>query len=120
MSRGFKSNKVRREDQINKLRENLFDQPKALIPCSMKSIKDAWKILDDMYGDSVRFMNAQILELKSLRENPDGGYPIKGRGLNLLKTQIEWITRLEVILNEVTELGEQHHLIMILYNENLF
>ena len=29
MLRGFKSNKVRREDQINKLRENLFDQPKA-------------------------------------------------------------------------------------------
>ena len=78
-----------------------------MIPSSMKSIKDAWKILDDMYGDSVRFLNAKIQELKSLRENPDGGYPCKGKGMNLLNSQIEWITRLEVILNEITDLGEQ-------------
>ena len=28
MFKGFKSNKVRKEDQVKKLRENLFDQPK--------------------------------------------------------------------------------------------
>ena len=53
MLRGFKSNKVRREDQVNKLRENLFGQPRTMIPSIMGSVKDAWKILDDMYGDSV-------------------------------------------------------------------
>ena len=51
MLRGFKSNKVRREDQVNKLRENLFGQPRTMVPPSMGSISDAWKILDDMYGE---------------------------------------------------------------------
>ena len=104
---GFKSNKVRREDQVKKLRENLFDQPKTMIPYSMESIEDAWRILDDMYGDSARVMNGKLLELKSLKENPDGGYPRKGGRLSLLNAQIEWITRLEVTLNGIMELGEE-------------
>ena len=48
MLKGFKSNKVRKEDQVKKLRENLFDQPKTMIPYSMESITDAWKILDGL------------------------------------------------------------------------
>ena len=48
-----------------------------------------------------------MLELRSLKENSDGGYPRKDGGLNLLKAQIEWITRLEVILNGIMELGEE-------------
>ena len=73
----------------------------------MESIADAWKILDDMYGDAARVMNAKVLELRSLKENPDGGYPRKGGGVNLLRSQIEWITRLEVTLNGIMELGEE-------------
>ena len=69
MMKGFKSNKVRKEDQVKKLREKLFDQPKTMIPFSMESIKDAWKILDDMYGDSARVMNAKVLELRSLKKS---------------------------------------------------
>ena len=107
MLKGFKSNKVRKDDQVKKLRENLFDQPKTMVPFSMESISDAWKILDDMYGDAARVMNAKILELRNLKENSDGGYPRKGGGLNLLRSQIEWITRLEVTLNGIIELGEE-------------
>ena len=72
----------------------------------MESISDAWKILEDMYGDAARVMNAKLLELRSLKENPDGGYPRKGGGVNLLKSQIEWITRLEVTLNCIIEIGK--------------
>ena len=89
------------------MRENLFDQPKTMVPYSMESIADAWKILDDMYGDAARVMNAKVLELRSLKENPDGGYPRKGGGLSLLRSQIEWITRLEVTLKGIIELGEE-------------
>ena len=106
MLKGFKSNKVRKEDQVKKLRKNLFDQPKTMVPFSMESISDAWKILEDMYGDAARVMNAKLLELRSLKENPDGGYPRKGGGVNLLKSQIEWITRLEVTLNCIIEIGK--------------
>ena len=49
MIKGFKSNKVRKEDQVKKLRENLFDQPKTLIPVGMDSIDDAWKILTNVW-----------------------------------------------------------------------
>ena len=52
-------------------------------------------------------MNAKLLELRSLKENPDGGYPRKGKGLGLLRSQIEWTTRLEVTLNGIIELGEE-------------
>ena len=97
---------MRKEDQVKKLRENLFDQPKTMVPYGMESIADAWTILDDMYGDAARVMNAKVLELRSLKENSDGGYPRKGGGLNLLRSQIEWITRLEVTLNGIMELGE--------------
>ena len=107
MFKGFKSKKVRKEDQVKKLRENLFDQPKTMVLYSMESILDAWKILDDMYGDAARVMNATVLELRSLKENPDGGYPRIGGGLGLLRSQIEWTTRLEVTLNGIIELGEE-------------
>ena len=39
--KGFKSNKVRREDQVKRLRECLFDQPKTLVPFGMESIIEA-------------------------------------------------------------------------------
>ena len=107
MKNGFKTNKVRREDQVKKLRENLFDQPKTMIPYNIESINDAWKILHDMYGDSTRVMNAKVLELRNLKENANSGYPRKGEGISLLKAQIEWITRLEVTLNDIMELGEE-------------
>ena len=107
MMKGFKANKVRKEDQVKKLRECLFDQPKTLVPFGMESIVDAWKILQNMYGDPARVMNAKVMELKHLKDNPDGGYPRKGGGLSLLKSQIEWITKLEVTLNSIMELGEE-------------
>ena len=37
---GLKSNRVRREDQVKKLRENLRNQPKVLILNTMKNIED--------------------------------------------------------------------------------
>ena len=60
-----------------------------------------------MYGDAARVMNAKVLELRNLKENSDGGYPRKGGGLSLLRSQIEWITRMEVTLNGIMELGEE-------------
>ena len=107
MMRAFKANKIRREDQVKKLRENLFDQPKTMIPYTMEYIEDAWQVLGDMYGDAGRVMHAMRLELKKLKENADGGYPRRGTGLSLLKSQIEWITRLEVTINSLIELGEE-------------
>ena len=78
-----------------------------MLPSSIRSINDAWKILGDLYGDPARVMTAKMLELRNLKENPGGGFPRKGKGLNLLNAQIEWITRLEGTLNGIVELGEQ-------------
>ena len=77
MMKGFKSNKVRREDQVKKLRENLFDQPKTLIQEDLDSIEIAWKILDEMYGDPERVLNAKLKKIKDLSRYPNkvkGGF----------------------------------------------
>ena len=104
MMKGFKSNKVRREDQVKKLRENLFDQPKTLIQEGLESIEVAWKILEDMYGDSERVLNAKKKKIKELSR-----FPTKGKGgyLALCRSQIEWLIKLEVAINDVIKLGEE-------------
>ena len=105
MIQGFRSNKVKREDQVRKLRENLLDQPKTMISPDLKSIDDAWSILMDMYGDSSRVMAAKKQKLCNM-----GMYPsrtTRGGRLGTLKTQIEWVTKMEVLLKDIIELGEE-------------
>jgi hypothetical protein len=50
MLNGFKSNKIKKDDQIKKLRECLSGTPKTLIPKGMESVEDAWLILRNMYA----------------------------------------------------------------------
>ena len=46
----FKSNRVRREDQLKKLRDCLKSQPKLIIPESTRNIDDAFAILSNVWG----------------------------------------------------------------------
>ena len=62
----LKSNRIPKEDQCKKLRENLKDGPKNLIPESLKDIEEAFRILKDMYGDPSRTVFARKKKLQSL------------------------------------------------------
>ena len=104
MLKGFKSNKIKKDDQIRKLRECLSGTPKTLIPKGMESVEDAWLILRNMYGDAARVMTARKRTIEDL-----GGYPSpRGHGkVKLLTSQIEWITKLETTLADIIGLGEE-------------
>ena len=102
MMKGFKSNKIRKEDQIKKLRECLVGDPKDLIPVGMESVEDAWLILKNRYGDAARVMTARKMMIENL-----GKYPRTGSGATLLSRQIKWITDLETTLADIIRLGEE-------------
>ena len=49
---GFRSNRVKREDQVKKLREKLSGHPLSLVPDTMRNIDSAWENLTKIYGDA--------------------------------------------------------------------
>ena len=100
--KGLKTNRVRKEDQIKKLREFLKGDAKTIIPDSMEDIDTAWDILKSMYGDASRVMEARKRKIKDM-----GAFPRSGKPQVMLKNQIEWITKLEVTLNDIKELAEE-------------
>ena len=93
MERGLRTNRVRRDDQASKLRENLRNHPRSLIPNSLENIDEAWKILQAIYGDPSRVMNARKAKITSM-----GSFPKNGKGVNPIKNQVEWLMNLEVTL----------------------
>ena len=98
----LKSNKVQKDDQIKKLRENLKDPAKGFIPEAMKDIEDAWSVLEGMYGDAVRVIDSKktVVDL--------GPFPKSGKGVQLLRKQVSWLSQLELTLKEIRELGNQN------------
>ena len=68
----------------------------------MEDIDTAWEILKNMYGDASRVMEARKRKIKDM-----GSFPRSGTPQVMLKNQIEWITKLEVTLNDIKELAEE-------------
>ena len=89
----LKSNKVQKDDQIKKLRENLKDPAKGFIPEAMKDIEDAWSVLEGMYGDAVRVIDSKKKTVVDL-----GPFPKSGKGVQLLRKQVSWLSQLELTL----------------------
>ena len=98
--KGLRSNKVKRDDQVKKLRENLKDRAKSFIPESMESIEDAWDVLEGLYGDAIRTINAKKQLIATM-----GQFPKSGKGAALLRKQIAWLSDLELNLKEIIERG---------------
>ena len=61
---------VKRYDQTGKLREILHGYPKNLVPRSMENIDDAFKMLEQIYGDPARVMAARKKKLSNLGNLP--------------------------------------------------
>ena len=60
MLKGFKANKVKKEDQVKKLRENLKGHPLSLVPDTMENVDRVWESLNKVYGDATRVMTAKM------------------------------------------------------------
>ena len=103
MEKGMKINRIRRYDQVTKLRECLRQHPKKLIPQTMEDIDEAWKILSNVYGDPTRVMAARKQKLSDL-----GQLPANGKDADVLRKQVEWLITLETTLGDIVELAESN------------
>ena len=97
----FKSNQVRREDQLKKLRECLDSQVKFIIPESTRNIDDAFAILSHMYGDPSRLARARKNKLLLL-----GMFPYPGsKSPSHVRQQMEWLLTIELLIKDLVDLG---------------
>lgn len=103
VEKGMKINRVRKYDQVSKLRECLRLDAKELIPSTMDDIEEAWKILDKRYGDPSRVMAARKQKLRDL-----GKLPPCGKDHESLKNQVQWLIKLETTLNDIIELASSN------------
>ena len=94
------TNRVKKDDQVSKLRECLCQGPRAFIPREMDNVDDAWRILVHIYGDPSRVMAARKQKLMSL-----GPLPSNGKEANALKAQVEWLLSLETTLTDIMGLA---------------
>ena len=65
MLRAFKSNRVAKIDQVDKLREHMSGFALSLVPDSQKDIEVAFQALSDQWDDPERVLNSR---LKGLRQ----------------------------------------------------
>lgn len=92
----FTFNRVRRDDQVSKLRECLRNHPKSLVPASMDNIDDAWRVLEAIYGDAARTMKAKKATIFSMGRMP------RNESISAqLQFQIEWLLKLELSLQDI-------------------
>ena len=66
MLRAFKSNRVAKVDQVDKLRECLGGFALSLVPDSMKDIDAAFQALSDQWDDQERVLESLLKELKGI------------------------------------------------------
>ena len=99
----MKINRVRKYDQVSKLRECLRLDAKGLIPSTMDDIEEAWKILVKRYGDPSRVMAARKQKLKNL-----GNLPPNGKDMESLKNPVEWLIKFKTTLTDIMELANSN------------
>ena len=104
MIQRFKENKVKRKEQVAKLRECLRGAALARVPDGIKYIEEAFKRLDEAFGNPSKVMAYQLRALEELGTIPPEKLP--NGHINYSK-RIEWFLKLEVILSKIIELGER-------------
>ena len=103
MDRAFLQNRVAKIDKLEKLRDVLKGHAKKLVPFSLTgNIDDAWKTLDNAFGDSIKLMNKRKEALNKLGKMPSN------TGKGGLKAKIEWFLQLEVIVQSISDLGNKN------------
>ena len=72
------------------------------MPDTLESIDKAWEYLRKIYGDAARVMKVKKNKLVSM-----GQFPKSGQTYSAHKSQVEWLTNLEITLKEILEVGDQ-------------
>merc|ERR1711954_251061 len=71
IEKGFKTNRISRDEQIIKLRECLKGYARKLVPDSnVTEIKEAWRILKQAFGNPIKIINQRMEALMKLGMKP--------------------------------------------------
>ena len=98
-----RDNRVTREKQAKKLRKVCLKDPaKSYVPVSV-DIDGAMEILNDMYGDSSKITKAKLDKMFELGDFPKP----ESKTAKDVKSQLEWLLAMELLLKELTELAEK-------------
>ena len=98
-----RDNRVSREKQANKLRkECLTGKAKSYVPLRI-DIDACMKILNDMFGDSSKITKAKLDKMFELGDFPKP----ESKAAKDVKSQLEWLLAMELLLKELTELAEK-------------
>ena len=105
MEQRFRDNKVKRREQVTKLRECLKGAALGRVPDGITDISEAFRRLNEAFGNPSKVMGFHIKALEDLGMLP----PEKtGNGQFNYSKQIEWYLKLEVILNKILELSKRN------------
>ena len=99
----FKANRVARDDQVKKLREECLESPaKNLIPETVKTLDRALETLRGRYGgisNLIKVKKGRLLKLGTYPNHPGS------KSANHVKAQLKWLLTCEVVLAEITEMA---------------
>ena len=100
----LKVNRVRADDQVSKLRDNLDGDPLSLVPETLTRLEDAFEILAPIYGDAVRLMDSKKETIEALGPFPeaeDEDFATAGE----LRDQIQWLIQFKTNVADLYELA---------------
>ena len=103
MEKGFVSNNIPTDDQVEKLRENLLEAAKIIVPENTETIERAWDLLQAAYGSEDRVMQTRKDKLVSMGHLPEAGLLSKGGH----SKRVTWCLELERVLADIIELGNR-------------
>ncbi len=123
MENALRVNKVMREDQAKKLRENLRSDALKLVPATIESIDEAMEVLQTVYGDARRILNNRRDKLKNMgvfyKLEKYGGNG--SRSASEAKAMVDWLITFELIMKDLFDLSTKGvDLYSSVFNEDLY
>ena len=101
LEKAFKLAKISREMKVDKLRTLISGHARDLVPDTVKDINEAFKLLDDAFGDPSRLIDFKLKILADMGQLPSadkkGGY----------KNQVSFYIKLQGIMEDLVALGSQ-------------
>ena len=101
LEKAFKLAKISREMKVDKLRTLISGHARDIVPDTVKDIDEAFKLLDDAFGDPSRLIDFKLKSLASMGQLPSadkkGGY----------KNQVSFYIKLQGIMEDLVALGSQ-------------
>ena len=123
MENALRVNKVMREDQAKKLRENLRSDALKLVPATIESIDEAMEVLQTVYGDARRILNNRRDKLKNMcvfyKLEKYGGNG--SRSASEAKAMVDWLISFELIMKDLFDLSTKGvDLYSSVFNEDMY